>query len=168
VSECARSQNRIILTNLQRQPEQQNCLSPKARSSKGFTVHDEVKQLDEAVGYSQTVSQTPASKSAKPSHPNDIVPHQTCNLQPLLQDLNADWKHVAVSTLGQNNHAVRDERWRYIRYADGSEELYDHHNDPNEWNNLATRPLSAANTKVIEQLRLKLPQTNLPQRKGTN
>ena len=35
-------------------------------------------------------------------------------------------KQVAISTLGQNNHAVRDERWRYIRYADGSEELYDH------------------------------------------
>lgn len=29
------------------------------------------------------------------------------------------------------------ERWRYFRYADGSEELYDHINDPNEWDNLA-------------------------------
>ena len=90
------------------------------------------------------------------------------SLRPLLQDPHADWKHVAVSTLGQNNHAVRDARWRYIQYADGSEELYDHQNDPNEWNNLAARALSPANTKVIEQLKLKLPQTNLPQRKGTN
>jgi len=32
----------------------------------------------------------------------------------------------------------------------------------------AARALSPANTKVIEQLKLKLPQTNLPQRKGTN
>ena len=90
------------------------------------------------------------------------------SLKPLLQDPKADWKHVAISTLGQNNHAVRDERWRYIRYADGSEELYDHQNDPNEWNNLAARALSPANTKAVEQLKLKLPQTNLPQRKGTN
>ena len=29
------------------------------------------------------------------------------------------------------------ERWRYIRYADGSEELYDHDADPLEWKNLA-------------------------------
>ena len=39
-----------------------------------------------------------------------------------------------------NNHAVRSERFRYIRYFDGSEELYDHANDPNEWTNLAADP----------------------------
>jgi hypothetical protein len=39
-----------------------------------------------------------------------------------------------------NNHAVRTERHRYIRYHDGSEELYDHQTDPNEWTNLASRP----------------------------
>ena len=27
---------------------------------------------------------------------------------------------------------MRSERWRYIRYTDGSEELYDHHQDPHE------------------------------------
>jgi len=90
------------------------------------------------------------------------------SLQPLLEDPKADWKHAAISTLGQNNHAVRDERWRYIRYADGSEELYDHQNDPNEWHNLAARALSPEATSVIERLRLKLPKTNLPQRRGTN
>ena len=34
----------------------------------------------------------------------------------------------------------RSERWRYIRYVDGSEELYDHDSDPNEWHNLAGEP----------------------------
>ena len=43
----------------------------------------------------------------------------------------------SVTTLERGNHAARSERWRYIRYHDGSEELYDHDNDPNEWNNLA-------------------------------
>ena len=43
-------------------------------------------------------------------------------------------------TYGKGNHAVRDDRWRYIRYADGSEELYDHDKDPNEWANLAKNP----------------------------
>ncbi|MBF0199045.1 MAG: sulfatase-like hydrolase/transferase, partial [Planctomycetes bacterium] len=36
--------------------------------------------------------------------------------------------------------AVRNERWRYIRYNTGKEELYDHHKDPNEWTNLADNP----------------------------
>jgi len=35
------------------------------------------------------------------------------------------------------NGSLRTDRWRYIRYADGSEELYDHLSDPNEWNNLS-------------------------------
>ena len=34
---------------------------------------------------------------------------------------------------------MRTEDWRYIRYADGSEELYDMRNDPNEWHNLVDR-----------------------------
>ena len=40
----------------------------------------------------------------------------------------------------KGNTAIRTERWRYIRYEDGSEELYDHHSDPNEWTNLARNP----------------------------
>ena len=32
---------------------------------------------------------------------------------------------------------MRTEHWRYIRYANGEEELYDHREDPNEWRNLA-------------------------------
>ena len=42
--------------------------------------------------------------------------------------------------MGEGNHAVRTPRWRYIRYRDGSEELYDHQNDPWEWKNLASDP----------------------------
>lgn len=37
----------------------------------------------------------------------------------------------------RGNAAVRDQRYRYIRYHDGGEELYDHSTDPLEWNNLA-------------------------------
>ncbi len=56
---------------------------------------------------------------------------------PLLRDPSADWDRPAVMTYMRGNHAVRSNRWRYIRYADGSEELYDHDADPHEWNNLA-------------------------------
>jgi hypothetical protein len=40
-------------------------------------------------------------------------------------------------TYGFNNHAIQTERWRYIRYADGGEELSDHATDPNAWRNIA-------------------------------
>ena len=59
------------------------------------------------------------------------------SLRPLLKDPDADWNRLAITTHGKDNHAVRDERFRYIRYHDGSEELYDLESDPNEWNNLA-------------------------------
>lgn len=62
------------------------------------------------------------------------------SLKPLLQDPDANWNHAAITTYQANNHAVRSERYRYIRYADGGEELYDHQNDPNEWTNLADHP----------------------------
>ena len=45
----------------------------------------------------------------------------------------------AITSYGGGNTSVRTERWRYIRYEDGSEELYDHQIDPNEWTNLADR-----------------------------
>ena len=35
------------------------------------------------------------------------------------------------------SYAAISKDWRYIRYKDGSEELYDLNNDPEEWNNLA-------------------------------
>jgi hypothetical protein len=57
-------------------------------------------------------------------------------------------------TYGRGNHAVRSQRWRYIRYADGTEELYDHDRDPNEWSNVASQPV---HDKVIHEHRKWLP-----------
>ncbi|MDB6003478.1 MAG: Arylsulfatase, partial [Prosthecobacter sp.] len=59
------------------------------------------------------------------------------SLVPLLKDPAAKWEGVGICTHGKGNHAVRDGNWRYIRYADGTEELYDHTKDPYEWTNLA-------------------------------
>jgi arylsulfatase A-like enzyme len=42
-----------------------------------------------------------------------------------------------ITTWEPGNYAVRRDNWRYIRYADGERELYDHNNDPNEYTNLA-------------------------------
>jgi arylsulfatase A-like enzyme len=79
------------------------------------------------------------------------------SLRTLLEDPKAAWAGVAVTTHGYMNHAVRSERWRYIRYADGSEELYDHDKDEYEWNNLAGKPEYA---DVIKELALHLPKEN--------
>lgn len=38
----------------------------------------------------------------------------------------------------QQHYSVRSERYRYILYRNGEEELYDHLYDPYEWNNLAS------------------------------
>ena len=52
------------------------------------------------------------------------------SLQPLLKDANAPREWPAITTHNQGNHAIRTEDWRYIRYADHSEELYDEKADP--------------------------------------
>jgi len=79
------------------------------------------------------------------------------SIVPLLHDPEAAWDRPALMTYGYGNHAVRSERWRYIRYEDGSEELYDHDRDPNEWTNLASNPDSR---KVMDDLAQWLPRTN--------
>lgn len=55
----------------------------------------------------------------------------------LLEDPNTKWSHQAITTMGYKNHSIRTDRWRYIRYKNGSEELYDFKFDPNEFYNIA-------------------------------
>jgi choline-sulfatase len=62
------------------------------------------------------------------------------SLVPQLKDATRERTWPAITTHNQGNHAVRTLDWRYIRYADGSDELYDLRKDPNEWTNLAKRP----------------------------
>ena len=40
----------------------------------------------------------------------------------------------------QNHFSARSDNWRYTLYSNGEEELYDHRNDPYEWNNVAADP----------------------------
>ncbi len=47
-----------------------------------------------------------------------------------LQDAATKRERPAITSHNQGNHGVRSEDWRYIRYADGSEELYDMRKDP--------------------------------------
>ena len=46
---------------------------------------------------------------------------------------------------------INNKYWRYIRYSDDQEELYDHHRAPYKWRNLAKEP----NKKAIKKQLLK-------------
>ena len=73
------------------------------------------------------------------------------SLRAQLRDPAAPRSRPAVTTHNPGNHAVRDRRWRLIRYADGSSELYDHQTDPNEWDNRANDPAMAATIATLER-----------------
>jgi choline-sulfatase len=76
------------------------------------------------------------------------------SLMPQLKDASAPRPWPAITTHNHDNHGVRTENWRFIQYADGSEELYDMRKDPNEWTNLAGDPAYHA---VLERHRRMLP-----------
>ncbi len=85
------------------------------------------------------------------------------SLQPLLKDPQLAWSRPALCTFGPGNHSLRSQRWRYTRYADGSEELYDHASDPHEWTNLAfTEELRQTHAPILAELRHWLPRTDAP------
>jgi arylsulfatase A-like enzyme len=87
------------------------------------------------------------------------------SMKPLLQNPELEWERPAIITRGEGNHAIRDSRWRYIRYNDGSEELYDHQSDPNEWTNLASMPEHGA---VKKRLARWIPTDAVPQFEDKN
>ncbi|KMT63913.1 sulfatase [Catenovulum maritimum] len=81
------------------------------------------------------------------------------DLTPLLNDPTTKWEHAALTTYGAKNHAVKTERYRYIRYEDGSEELYDHKKDKDEWVNLANDP---AYFEIKQKLAEEIPIEDAP------
>jgi arylsulfatase A-like enzyme len=89
---------------------------------------------------------------------------QGVSIRSLLVQPDAAWDRPARTTYLYNNHTVRTEKWRYIRYHDGGEELYDEVKDPLEWTNLAKKPEYAA---VKTELAKHLPTVNKPAPKGS-
>lgn len=82
------------------------------------------------------------------------------SLRPLLTDPQAKWTRPGITTFHKDNHGVRTEGWRYIRYADGGEELYDESADPYEWTNLASDAQYALRKAQLAKL---LPTENVPE-----
>ena len=90
----------------------------------------------------------------KPEHLDGV------SIVPLLKNPNDEWDRPALTTHGINRHAVRTERWRYIRYQDGGDELYDHDVDPYEWTNLAGK---AQHAELKQELAAWMPRTEKPE-----
>lgn len=79
------------------------------------------------------------------------------SLTPQLRDAAAVRPWPAITTHNHDNHSVRSLSWRYIQYADGSEELYNLTDDPHEWNNVAQ---AMGMSEIIQFHRKLLPTVN--------
>ncbi len=80
------------------------------------------------------------------------------SIYPLLKDPKGKWETPAITTWARNNHAAVSREYRYIRYEDGSEELYDLNEDPNEWYNVAGE---GKYSSIKSELAQYLPQINV-------
>jgi arylsulfatase A-like enzyme len=83
------------------------------------------------------------------------------SLAPLVRKPESDWPYPALITHSPSwygtNHAIHSQRYHYIHYRDGGEELYDNTADPYGWKNLADDPKYA---KIKEKLKKWLPKAN--------
>lgn len=87
--------------------------------------------------------------------PYDDLKLDGVSLVPLLKTPQRKWNRPALIEYQQGNAAVRSERYRYIRYRKGGEELYDHQNDPDELHNVAADP---SYSEIKSNLRRWLPE----------
>ncbi len=62
------------------------------------------------------------------------------SLAQLLKEPSGKTGRVSITSYGRGLNSVSGRDFRYIRYADGSEELYNIREDPHEWHNLASMP----------------------------
>ena len=81
---------------------------------------------------------------------------------PQLRDAKAPRPWPAITTHNHDNHGVRTENWRFIQYANGSEEFYDMRRDPNEWTNLVDVPAHADRIRKHRELLPKLNRDPAP------
>ena len=77
------------------------------------------------------------------------------SLVPIVKDQSVKLEDPTIITWGRGNYSVRTKDYRYIRYFDGGEELYNHLEDPNEWKNLAN---DEAYTSLKNELKSHLPK----------
>ena len=90
------------------------------------------------------------------------------SLASLLRNPATPWDHPSITINGRGNACVVGERWYFIRYRDGTEELYDMQADPLQWKNLArsTDPLHRAQRERLAKLLPADYAADVPQNKG--
>jgi arylsulfatase A-like enzyme len=81
------------------------------------------------------------------------------SLVPLMKKPQREWNHPAITSFGLGNYSVRSTNYRFIKYFDGSRELYDLRDDPHEWKNLIGDPKMK---KVIQEHASFIPQKQHP------
>ncbi|WNJ19119.1 sulfatase [Pontibacter sp. G13] len=82
------------------------------------------------------------------------------DLSPLLDDPQTPWPHAVLNTYGAGNHALRTDQFRYLRFNNGDQELYDLQQDPFEETNLAQDPAFQPTLEALDrQLNSKLAYT---------
>ena len=77
------------------------------------------------------------------------------SLMPLLREEASDWEDISLTTFSIGSHTISTPDWQLISYFDGSFELYDLVNDPNQFKNIADLPESKI---VVEQLKKHIPE----------
>ena len=86
-------------------------------------------------------------------------PHQPLEGESLARALSnpseASDRNVLLPYMNPGEYAIINRDWRYIRYGEDGEELYNLHEDPNEWDNLA---LDEKYANVKAQLRKSAPK----------
>ncbi len=81
------------------------------------------------------------------------------SIRSLLVNPGSAWEEPAMTTYRFGNHAIRTNQWRYIRYNNGDEELYDELTDPFEWTNVAHDPKFDPAKETLKRF---LPLKNQP------
>lgn len=86
------------------------------------------------------------------------------SLVPLLnRQESLSWRKSICTTYAKGSHSLRSARYRYLRFPNGAEELYDHANDPHEWTNLAAQ---SEHEEILEEFRSQLPKHEAPYHKS--
>lgn len=79
------------------------------------------------------------------------------SLLPLIKQPEADTGREVLTSFGEENVSLRSKQWRYLRYSDLSEELYDLAKDPHEWHNLSQDP---PHEKILVRFRKRVDEIN--------